>query len=118
MALKKYRWLTGALIFAAANVGFGQATPLTFDDKGAKVGEHLPNIALRSIDDEPLQLADESRGLTLIVTSSFTCPKSRQYYPDVAALAAKYKDKLKVVILYVIEAHPAGDPSPYRNGKE
>ncbi len=56
----------------------------------------------------------EASGLKLLVTSSYTCPKSRSRYPELQAVAQRFKSMLKVVIVYVIEAHPLGDISPYK----
>ncbi len=34
------------------------------------------------------------------------------------ALNSKYGDRIHFIIVYVIEAHPVGSPSPYSNGEE
>jgi ankyrin repeat protein len=85
-----------------------------FDTLGAKVGEQVPGLPVHDLNGEVVQLDQAWQGrTTLLITSSYTCPKSRSTYPTAAALAAKLKDKLNVAIIYVIEAHPSGDPSPY-----
>jgi ankyrin repeat protein len=126
--MKRVRKNAGALALAVlcggawlrvALAGAWMPPTLAFDDKGALAGERLPDLRLRTVDDEPVSLHDRlTAPVNVIVTSSFTCPKSRAHYPEVAALAEKYKGKVAFVILYVIEAHPSGDPSPYRDGKE
>ena len=50
----------------------------------------------------------------MIVTSSFTCPKSRSRWPQLAAIEKRYGDKLNVAVVYVIEAHPVGSVCPYK----
>ena len=53
----------------------------------------------------------------LLVTGSLSCHPSRKTLPDTAALLNEYKERLNVAVLYVIDAHPKGDPSPY-SGEE
>lgn len=90
-------------------------TKPTFDNVGPQVGEQLPNLRLQSTKGElqPLGAAWRS-GPALIVTSSLTCPKSRSRWPQLSAIAKKYGEKLNVVIVYVIEAHPVGSVCPYK----
>ena len=86
-----------------------------FDKVGPQVGEQLPNLRLTTVKGEPQQLGDAWRGgPALIVTSSLTCPKSRSRWPELAAIAKKYDEKINVVVLYVIEAHPVGSACPYK----
>lgn len=86
-----------------------------FDHVGPQVGDQLPDLKLRTLKGEPQRLADAwHAGPALIVTSSFTCPKSRSRWPELKAIVEKYEDKLNVVIVYVIEAHPVGSVCPYK----
>ncbi|MDX1962404.1 MAG: ankyrin repeat domain-containing protein [Pirellulales bacterium] len=88
----------------------------TFDNVGPQVGEQLPDLRLTTLKGEVQQLgAAWHSGPALIVTSSFTCPKSRSRWPELAAIARKYEGKLNVVVVYVIEAHPVGSICPYKN---
>lgn len=89
-----------------------------FDSLGAHVGEQLPALPVYTLEGKPVAL-DESWGqsATLLLTASYTCPKSRSTYPKAAALAAMLKGRVNVAFIYVIEAHPTGDPSPY-SGEE
>ncbi|HWE93859.1 MAG TPA: ankyrin repeat domain-containing protein [Tepidisphaeraceae bacterium] len=91
-----------------------------FDSKGAKVGDQLPNFPMLSLDGKPISLGEAwSGGTTLLLTSSYTCPKSRATYPQAADLARRISGRgVRVAIVYVIEAHPAGDPSPYTGVEE
>jgi ankyrin repeat protein len=92
-----------------------------FDSRGAQVGEQLPNLPVYKLDGTAQSLREawlHSRQPTLLLTSSYTCPKSRSTYPRAAELAAKLKDRVNVVVIYVIEAHPKGDPSPYSGAED
>jgi len=90
-----------------------------FDNVGPQVGDQLPDLKLRTIKGEPQRLADAWRGgPALLVTSSFTCPKSRSRWPELKAVVDKYGAKLNVVIVYVIEAHPVGSVCPYKGVEE
>src|SRR5947207_531598 len=90
-------------------------TPLKFDSTGAMAGEQLPDLMLRTLEDEPQQLSDAWYSQpALLLASSFTCPKSRSRWPDAKEIAKNYSDKLNVLIIYVIEAHPVGDVCPYK----
>ncbi len=91
----------------------------TFDKTGPQVGDQLPDLKLRTLKGEPQHLGDAWHGgPALIVTSSFTCPKSRSRWPELKAIAEKYGEKLNVVIVYVIEAHPVGSVCPYKGVEE
>ncbi len=91
------------------------AAKLKFDKVGPQVGEQLPALGLRTLKGEPQKLSDAwNSGPALVVTSSFTCPKSRSRWSQLAELAGKYENKLNVVVVYVIEAHPVGSVCPYK----
>jgi ankyrin repeat protein len=87
----------------------------TFDKVGPQVGDQLPDLKLRTLKGEAERLSDAWHGgPTLLVTSSFTCPKSRSRWPELKAIVEKYGERLNVVIVYVIEAHPVGSICPYK----
>jgi ankyrin repeat protein len=90
--------------------------PLKFDTTGAQVGEQLPNLTVYDLDGKPGRLDNvwSNRTGVLLLTSSLSCPKSRTSYPRAEELANKLGDELPVEIIYVLEAHPKTDPSPYR----
>jgi len=86
-----------------------------FHRVGPQAGDQIPDVPLRTLEDEPMSLRTVCDSMsTLIVTSSFTCPKSRSRWPELEGLAKKYSGKLNVVIVYVIEAHPIDDICPYK----
>jgi ankyrin repeat protein len=88
--------------------------PASFDRLGTKVGQQLPDVAVYTLDKEERPLASLCNRPTLLLSSSFTCPKSRSTWPQADKIAAEYKDQIDVAILYVIEAHPFGDICPYQ----
>ena len=117
MALKH---LVIFVLFLTASAAFAQTPPgkPPFDDKGPQVGDQVPNLEIRTLENDPRELHSAlNRRLTVLLTASYTCPKSRSTYPDVRALQAKYKDDVQFIILYIIEAHPQTDICPY-TGKE
>jgi ankyrin repeat protein len=100
----------------AAEPPSGVTSKPTFEKVGPRVGDQLPNLRLKTLQGEEQRLYDAfNAGPALIVTSSFTCPKSRQRWPEVAALAKQFDTKLNVVIVYVIEAHPQNAVCPYKS---
>ena len=91
-----------------------------FDSTGVQVGEQLPDLPLYTLDGQKTSLHAlcSWRDPTLLLTSSYSCPKSRKSYPDAAKLAEKFKDSIQTEFIYVIEAHPKGDPSPYTGAED
>lgn len=90
-----------------------------FDSRGVQVGEQIPDLPMFDEHGDSTNLAGAISGRpTLLVTSSYTCPFSRRRYPDAAELIKKLKGRVNLAIVYVIEAHPSGDPSPYSGTEE
>lgn len=109
------------LVLASSLSAYSQAPAgkPAFEDKGPQIGQQLPNLEIRTLEDDPRELHSVLRyhPLTVLVTASYTCPKSRSTYPAIRELERKYKGKVQFIILYVIEAHPQTDICPY-TGKE
>lgn len=105
-----------ALLSNATKAQPAAPAPLKFDKTGAEVGEQLPNLPVYDLDGKPRRLSElwSNRSGVLLLTSSLTCPKSRASYPRAEELARQLGNDLSVEIIYVLEAHPKGDPSPYR----
>jgi thiol-disulfide isomerase/thioredoxin len=81
--------------------------------RGVSTGEALADAEVFSLAGAPLMLSSLwQSGSVLLVTSSMTCPPSRQVTPALTEFAERYP-KLQIVVLYVIDAHPAGDLCPY-----
>jgi ankyrin repeat protein len=92
-----------------------------FDSLGAQVGEQLPSVPVYELDGTAHSLREAWFRIgkpTLLLTSSYTCPKSRSTYPRAAELAAKLEGRVQVAVIYIIEAHPKGDPSPYSGAED
>ena len=96
-----------------------------FAEAHPQPGDFLPNIELHKLEsssrrsdmiDEPNEenLRYASHGdLTLVITASLTCPKTRQHLPAIQRLKEKFKEELGITIVYVVEAHPEKDICPY-----
>ena len=82
------------------------------------VGTQVPDIDVYDLSGKAVRLsslwADKP---VLLVTGSLTCPPARRTLPDTGAILDEYKKRLNVAVLYVIDAHPKGDLSPY-SGEE
>lgn len=98
--------------------GCGSATcPHLFDfeDTGIQIGRPLSNITLYGLDGSEVRLESAwgNNRPTLIVTASMSCPVARETMPDLNRLVQHFSDRISVVIVYTVEAHPIECPSPY-----
>ena len=76
-------------------------------------GTQVPDIEVYDLNGNAVRLSSLWAGKpVLLVTGSLSCPDARETLPDTAALLDEYKERLNVAVLYVIDAHPKGDPSP------
>lgn len=107
---------------AALPADHSDAPPMEFTDAGAQVGQQLPNLPLIELDGTASRMGDlwlqQGGDGTLLITSSYTCPKSRSKLRMVEMLAEAVSSHVSVQIIYVIEAHPVGDVSPYLGREE
>ncbi len=86
----------------------------TFEDTGVQERNEVKDLSLRTLDNKPYRLSMAWRDRpALIVLSSISCPVSRDNCAAVDRLARKYAGKLDVLVIYTVEAHPVGAPSPY-----
>lgn len=85
---------------------------------GPKPGMAAPDFKLQTLDGKMLEGSKlwQEKPLVLI-TGSYTCPVFRRQTNQMDSLAKDFGDKVHFLLLYTVEAHPKGDPSPY-NGKE
>lgn len=75
----------------------------------------MPDLPVYDLEGKEHGLREVAGGQpALLLTSSLTCPKSRSTYPQAEELASALEPRIPVIIIYVLEAHPKGDPSPYR----
>ena len=94
------------------------SSSLVFAQDSVVVGTQVPDIDVYDLSGNAVRLsslwADKP---VLLVTGSLSCPPSRRTLPDTVAVLDEYKKRLNVAVLYVIDAHPKGDLSPY-SGEE
>ena len=87
----------------------------TYDSAGPATGSLVRDFTLYTSEAEPISLASLlARGRpVLLVAGSFSCPVFRASIPALNEMAERYRDRLEILIVYVVEAHPVVDPSPY-----
>jgi len=84
-----------------------------FSAKGVQIGDTMPALGLYDANGKKTELsAAWEKSPALIVTGSLTCPIARRKCPLLQKTLAGLDDKVDVVIVYTVEAHPEGDPSP------
>lgn len=85
-------------------------------DKGPKPGAVAPDFELKSVDGKTVRAsALWSNQPTLIMAGSHTCPVFRGKVEPFERLVNDFSNRVHFVVLYTQEAHPKGDPSPYRS---
>jgi hypothetical protein len=111
-------FLLAAVLAAAcggggARLGYEEARR-RFEAAGVQPGKPLPALSLVTLDGAPFDLAALQRDRPLVlVTCSLTCNVARRQQVDVNALRHRYRDRVAVLLVYTIDAHPKGDPCPY-----
>jgi len=80
-----------------------------------QVGDTIPDFTLYQLDGTPVTLSDELlKGKpVLLVTISITCFISRNRMVEFNNLFATYGNDVNFYLVYVVEAHPQLDISPY-----
>lgn len=87
-------------------------------ENGPKIGAAAPDFTLKTLAGAPIHAADLwAEKPTLILTGSHTCPVFRGKVPDIEHLAKEFAGRVNILLVYTIEAHPKGSPSPY-SGRE
>lgn len=87
----------------------------SFYTSGYSVGDTIPDFTLYTVSGTPVNMATvlASHKPLLLVAGSYTCPVFRDKMADVNSMAAFYGGLLDIYIVYVVEAHPNVNPSPY-----
>ncbi|MBK5284397.1 MAG: T9SS type A sorting domain-containing protein, partial [Bacteroidia bacterium] len=87
----------------------------SFDNSGYHNGDTVPDFTLYKPNGDSVNLATELQSGTpvLLVTGNYTCPVFRGKINDINTMASIYGSQLKIVVVYVVEAHPIIDVSPY-----
>jgi hypothetical protein len=87
-------------------------------DVGAKIqaGERAVDFTLKDTRGKDVRLADLlERKPVLLVQGSWTCPRFQEERAGLEETLKRFRNDLEIVIVYNIEAHPAGnDPGPYK----
>lgn len=76
--------------------------------EGPKVGDTAPGFTLKTPDGKETVQLSKLVGTkpVVLVFGNFTCGPFRSLFPDVEAVAKRYKDSATFVMVYVREAHP------------
>jgi hypothetical protein len=85
-----------------------------FEQQGPKPGEVAPDFELKTTEGKKIKAsALWKEKPTVIMTASFTCPVFREQAPGFEKLTKDFSDKVNFLMVYTLEAHPKGEPSPY-----
>ena len=82
---------------------------------GYHPGNKVPDFTLYTTNGKPFHLYEElEKGKPLvIINGSYTCDISRGNLSSIKEISKRYDDKVKVVMVYTIDAHPSDTLSPY-----
>ena len=102
---------------ATADGGAARPNPFdTFATTAPVVGDVAPPIELTTAADAPFSLAAaRARGPVVLVFGSFSCPPFRMKQPRLEELAARWRGRAEVYLLFSEEAHAQADGSPRLN---
>ena len=113
--------LCAVLLLCGIVSGHAQNRPVRRGDigtNGPKIGTEAPDFTLKTAEDQSIQVsALWAKKPTVILTGSHTCPVFRGKVSDIERLAKEFAGRVSFLLVYTIEAHPKGSPSPY-SGKE
>ena len=100
------------LAFSAPPAAGEDAEQLLFG--GPRQGDKAPEFILKDLQGRKVDLnAFKKRKPVILVTGSYTCPVFRDRMRALQLLYEKYRDRAVFYVLYTVEAHPKGSPSPY-----
>ncbi|MFT6395521.1 MAG: hypothetical protein ACJAYU_000263 [Bradymonadia bacterium] len=89
-------------------------TDPTFASYGVDTGNFGPDVPLYGIDGSMTSVREASAERpTLFIAVSLTCPIARAAIARAIEVAALFDGAIDVKLVYVVEAHPSNDPSPY-----
>ncbi len=85
---------------------------------GPQAGDRAPDFRLKDLQGREVTLKEfKGKRPVVLITGSYTCPIYRQRISSLEHLYQKYGKRVAFFILYTVEAHPLGAPSPY-SGRE
>ena len=89
-----------------------------FDSQAPAVGELAPRFTLRDLGGKLVKLEDMLGEQPIVLQlGSHSCPVYRLRRFGMAKLHQEYKDRVKFLLVYTLEAHPVGSKSPYADGE-
>lgn len=86
-----------------------------FEDVGLDVGDRAPDFKLYDLKGNAFSLGERLAAgrPVLLVNGSYTCPVFRGKVRTINRVAAAYGERIDVVVIYTLEAHPEIDTSVY-----
>lgn len=85
-----------------------------FPAQAPQAGEPAPDFQLRDLSDVTMHLADLIGDRPIVLQlGSHTCPVYRYRRFGMRDLQAEFADRVHFLVVYTLEAHPTGAPSPY-----
>lgn len=90
-----------------------------WESQGVQVGEYLDDTSIYTLEGKSMRLAPLWKDRpVLLVSASLTCPVARRQCPMLQTIIDAHNPEVRVILLYTIDAHPQGDPSPYTPDRE
>jgi iodothyronine deiodinase-like protein len=82
--------------------------------QSGRPGDHMPELTLHNIEGNHRQLSlCWDKKPALLVTMSLSCGRTRRHARALRRLSRRFEQDINTVIIYVVEAHPINEPSPY-----
>lgn len=83
-----------------------------------RIGDPAPDFTLRTPDGQEIRLSDLYAEKPVVLEfGSLTCPVYRGKIEQMQVLRQRFGDAVNWLVVYTVEPHPAGSPSPY-SGRE
>ncbi len=82
---------------------------------GIQPGRRAAAMLLERADGSGRAQIPEAAKASVLVFGSYTCPLFRGAAPALEKLAARYSDRVKFWLVYIREAHPAGDAQAWQS---
>jgi hypothetical protein len=81
---------------------------------GPKPGSLAADFELKTAEGKTVKASELwKQRPTVIMTGCLTCPVFRGKVPGFESLVREFGDRANFLVVYTLEAHPKGDPSPY-----
>lgn len=95
-------------------VSEGVMNNLNFDPIGMQSGQKMPKILVYKLNGQrrPLFQSNSGRPM-LVVTGSYTCDVTRAQLPGLQRIKDAYQNRMDIVLVNTLEAHPQSSQSPY-----